>query len=175
MSDDAQAEIALTPTQELIMEVLASRYREGDQLWTFSSRLRRQLEAVASHGLIDVMHGIVEKTVRASLTDEGKAAWLSDAYSKPTTRTINVTTTVDTDEIKAVLWHVSNNPGCGLPRDPYVDNWLLLLSRAVARNDEETVSKIVAAMPTGLAWAYFRSREDDGVAALRELLASNPD
>jgi len=168
------ASVKLTATEELILEVLASRYREGDHLWTFRKSLSRQLGRLADMGLVDVMSGIVEGTVRASFTDAGIAASLDPAYSKPITRRIDVNVEVSTDEIKAVLWHVSNSPRVDCPRDPYVERWLHLLATATSLHDEEKTSHIVAAMPTGLAWAYFEARAEGGEERLRQLLAANP-
>lgn len=69
-----------TPTQSLIIEVLIARRRLGERLWTFDSNITKQLESLASAGWVDVMSGITENTVRASLTDRGLARWLSYPY-----------------------------------------------------------------------------------------------
>lgn len=62
-----------SPTQELVLEVLAARRRMGEAMWPFdvaSSTVKalRQLEAA---GLVRIMHGVIDRTVRASLTDDG--------------------------------------------------------------------------------------------------------
>lgn len=80
--EDSEAR-AVTPTQSLLMEQLASRTRLGESLWTFDQRFKKQLEELQSIGLVNVMHGITEKTVRASLTEVGKAEYLSDSYTSP--------------------------------------------------------------------------------------------
>ena len=73
----------LPPTQYLVLEVLAARYRCGEYLWTFPSRCRPAIRALARAGLVHEMHGIVPNTVRAWLSDEGKALVLVDGYTPP--------------------------------------------------------------------------------------------
>jgi hypothetical protein len=73
----------LTPTQELIGDVLAARYRTGETIWTFDKRLWKSAEFMMAMGLINVHHGIVEKTFRASLTEAGRARFISEKYVPP--------------------------------------------------------------------------------------------
>jgi hypothetical protein len=73
----------LTPTQELIGDVLAARFRTGETMWTFDSRLTKSALYMQELGLIGTTHGIVEKTFRAWLTDAGKARFVSESYSPP--------------------------------------------------------------------------------------------
>lgn len=67
------SEADLTPGEALVMEVLAARWRLGESLWTFDIRHGRWLDSLADKGLVQPMHGVVEKTLRAALTDAGKA------------------------------------------------------------------------------------------------------
>lgn len=76
----------LPPTQYLVMEVLAARARTGESLWTFPSNLAVPLRALEERGLISVMHGIVQNTVRARLTDAGRAECLKGDYVTPLAR-----------------------------------------------------------------------------------------
>lgn len=62
-------QLALTPTESLIIEVLVARFRLGDTLWTFDSRHKNALRKLEKNGLIYTLPGQVEKTARASLTD----------------------------------------------------------------------------------------------------------
>ena len=55
-------------------------------MWTFPSRFRPQMDALASAGLIGWKSGIVGKTVLAWLTEAGKAAVLLDGYEPPKPR-----------------------------------------------------------------------------------------
>lgn len=77
----------LTPTQDLVMEVLAARYRLGEHLWTFDARHSKTINQLAEMGFVQSMHGIVDHSVRAMLTDAGKAIYLLDTYTPPNQRT----------------------------------------------------------------------------------------
>jgi hypothetical protein len=79
----------LTPTEELMLEVLAGRWRLGEQMWTFSSRMKRCANSLADRGLVGWKGGIVEKTILVWLTDSGRAACLSPDYVPPIKRGIN--------------------------------------------------------------------------------------
>lgn len=83
MTTVEQEEIILTPSEDLALEVLAARYRLGENLWTFEARHKKTLDKLAARGYVSVIHGIVEKTVRASLTEQGKRASISDSYLSP--------------------------------------------------------------------------------------------
>ena len=73
----------LSPTQVLVLEVLASRHRLGETHWTFSTRHLTALRALERRGLVCIMHGNVPRTCRAYLTGEGRKAALSDTYEGP--------------------------------------------------------------------------------------------
>lgn len=73
----------MTPTEDLVMDVLGARARLGEELWTFESRHRRTLERLEEAGYVNVMHGIASGTVRASLTEKGKELVLSPLYTSP--------------------------------------------------------------------------------------------
>lgn len=73
----------VTPTQDLTMEVLTARHRLGESFWTFKSMHEKVLRELEREGLVWVMHGVVEGTLRAGLTDEGKKLYLSASYTPP--------------------------------------------------------------------------------------------
>lgn len=73
----------LTPTEELLLEVLAARYRCGETAWTFSRRMRPIAVRLESRGLVNWKSGIVENTILVWLTDEGQETVLSDTYVPP--------------------------------------------------------------------------------------------
>lgn len=75
----------ITPTQELVLEVLAARHRLGESLWTFTSNraVTVALEALEAAELVNTMGGVVERTVRASLTDTGRDLMLTPGYRLP--------------------------------------------------------------------------------------------
>src|SRR5580704_13798904 len=75
----------LTPTQELVLDVLAARARIGENAWTFTTRVRPALEALSSAGLIWWKSAVIEGHYLAGLTDEGRAYALSASYSVPAT------------------------------------------------------------------------------------------
>lgn len=56
----------------LIIDLLVARFRLGDRLWTFetSPSTTRALSALEKKGLVMLMHGVSERTARASLTEE---------------------------------------------------------------------------------------------------------
>ncbi|MGO4383366.1 hypothetical protein [Specibacter sp. RAF43] len=66
-----QMSITFTPTEELILDVLVARYRLGDTLWTFNSCNNPALVRLETMGLVDILSGVTENTVRASLSDHG--------------------------------------------------------------------------------------------------------
>lgn len=76
----------LTPTENLILEVLTARYRLGENLWTFDSNVKRAVETLASKGWVIPMGGQVENTVRAALTEEAVGKLLSYDYMPPIVR-----------------------------------------------------------------------------------------
>lgn len=73
----------MTPTQELIGEVLAARHRMGEPHWPLSTRFTHAAKEMEQAGLVHTMSGLVEKTFRASLTDAGRAEFLGDGYQPP--------------------------------------------------------------------------------------------
>lgn len=75
----------MTPTEELIMEVLAARYRLGEHFWTFSRKtaITKAAKSLEDKGLIFLMNGQVERTFRAGLTETGKAEVISKNYLSP--------------------------------------------------------------------------------------------
>lgn len=70
----------LPPTQYLILEVLAAHYRLGETTWSFPTSTERALLALQSAGLVDTFGSTRPKTVRARLTEAGKAAVLAEGH-----------------------------------------------------------------------------------------------
>lgn len=73
----------LPPTQYLLLEVLSARWRLGERIWTFPARFGRSLRALEKLGLVFVMHGVTERTLRAGLTEAGRRATLYALYKPP--------------------------------------------------------------------------------------------
>lgn len=89
-------EADLTPGEHLVMEVLAARWRLGEHIWTFDSSGKRWVNSLADKGLVTVMHGMVENTVRAGLTADGlRFYWQDDHPDCGETGKAGSTTLVD--------------------------------------------------------------------------------
>lgn len=73
----------LPPTQYLIVEVLAARWRTGEATWPFPTRLRPQLCELSNAGLITWEYAREPGMVRARFTDAGRAAALTATYEAP--------------------------------------------------------------------------------------------
>jgi hypothetical protein len=67
-------------TEYLLLDVLAARFRTGDQMWTFPRRARHYLRRLEERGLVELKAGVVENTVQAWLTESGREAVLLDGY-----------------------------------------------------------------------------------------------
>ncbi len=74
---------ALTPTQELAMEVLAARHRRGESAWTFEPRMRSTLRALEEGGLVHGVDGHTAGPVAARLSSAGRLTYLSASYTTP--------------------------------------------------------------------------------------------
>lgn len=77
---------SLPPTQYLILEVLAARYRTGESYWTFPDRLAPAARKLEEVGLVWLRSGPVPNCFEARLTDDGKTACLSGEYVAPADR-----------------------------------------------------------------------------------------
>lgn len=73
----------LPPTQYLILDVLAARFRLGEPLWTFPSSAGPALRKLEQTGLVTLMNSPVEHSVRARLTERGKQLVVTEAYRPP--------------------------------------------------------------------------------------------
>lgn len=78
-------DLSLTPTEELILDVLVSRFRLGDRIWPFDTRNKKALKSLESRGLIELISGNVNGTVRARITDEALYDHGSEWFQPSTT------------------------------------------------------------------------------------------
>jgi hypothetical protein len=78
----------LPPTQQLALETLAARHRLGESLWTFTAKTRPVLRELEDLGLAWTESPIVPRTVRAALTEQGRALMLSEDYIPPILRPV---------------------------------------------------------------------------------------
>lgn len=76
----------LTPTEKLILEVLAARARLGEHFWTFekNTTVTRALTELETKHYVSFQHGVAPDTYRVRLTFAGSALVLADAYQPPT-------------------------------------------------------------------------------------------
>ncbi|GEL46588.1 hypothetical protein CHO01_17040 [Cellulomonas hominis] len=77
---------ALTPTQELVMEVLAARHRLGEQRWTFEPEVRPALRALEDGGLVQILDGHSTGRVGARLSAAGLVHYVRAGYTTPADR-----------------------------------------------------------------------------------------
>lgn len=80
------SEIALSQTEDLFLEALIARHRCGEQVWTFERRHRKTAKALEEKGLVGWKSGIVENTILAWLSEEGRKVYMSGAYVPPILR-----------------------------------------------------------------------------------------
>ena len=74
---------ALPPTQYLVLDVLAARWRVGERLWTFPSVLSRAARALERLGLVAWKRGVDHGTIVAWLTEAGRDAVLDPDHVLP--------------------------------------------------------------------------------------------
>ena len=75
--------VKLTLTQSLAAEVLMSRHRLGEGLWTFERRARPALLALEDLGLVSVLDSEYAPYTRATLTAEGIKEFTGADYVSP--------------------------------------------------------------------------------------------
>jgi hypothetical protein len=76
--------VRITPTEELMLEVLAARVRTGETCWTFNSRHRQAAGSLSQKGYVGFKAGIVERTIIVWFTDKGfKKMSLQKDYEFP--------------------------------------------------------------------------------------------
>lgn len=68
----------MPPTEYLVMEVLAARWRLGQNVWTFPTSTLKAIRDLTDQGLVWWKHGTAEHTVLVRLTDAGVKAWKLD-------------------------------------------------------------------------------------------------
>lgn len=74
----------LTPTEDLIMEVLAARDRLGEPFWPFSTKHRAAIRSLSEKGFVNYQSGNVENTLRVGfLNKASREAVLSPSYVPP--------------------------------------------------------------------------------------------
>ena len=85
MFDDEDDDYEFPPTQYLMLETLAARWRLGEVFWTFPKRMRPIAQRLEALELVTINGGNVPYTIRVALTDLGRRVVLSDTYDVPAT------------------------------------------------------------------------------------------
>lgn len=84
MSEKEDIQATLTPTEDLILEVLIARHRLGEPFWPVSTRSQKAINSLAEKGLVTDYGSAVEGCVRVGLTIKAKAYWCNpDTYVPP--------------------------------------------------------------------------------------------
>lgn len=73
----------LTPTEELVLEVLQARCRGGEQIFTFAARHKPTLKKLRARGIIDFKGAVVENFLSAWFTTAGAEEFLTGTYTYP--------------------------------------------------------------------------------------------
>lgn len=84
MTEKEDVEKELTPTEDLILEVLIARHRLGEPFWPVALRNRKAIDSLQEKGLVNDLGSAVENTTRVGLTMKAKALWTGpNAYTPP--------------------------------------------------------------------------------------------
>jgi hypothetical protein len=73
----------LPPTQFLVLEVLAARYRLGENVWTFPTSCMKPILALEAQGLVWHKSGTIERTRLVGLTKRGRSEAMYSGYRPP--------------------------------------------------------------------------------------------
>ncbi len=68
----------LTPTEELMVEVLVARVRTGESLWTFHKKFANTAKTLATKGYVLWKSGVVDNTILVWFTGEAKKELVED-------------------------------------------------------------------------------------------------
>jgi len=74
----------LTPTEWLVLEVLAARYRLGHSSWHFPNTLKSTLTRLEERNLITFKSATIEQYQHVWLTEDGRSEALWEGYTQPT-------------------------------------------------------------------------------------------
>lgn len=75
MSEKSDIEASLTPTEELIIDVLVARHRLGEPFWPIAMRHRKSIAALENRGLVNNLGSADGTCLRVGLTLKAKALW----------------------------------------------------------------------------------------------------
>lgn len=92
----------MTPTEELILEVLAARYRTGESHWTFETHHAPALRRLEERGLVTVRPAPTPH-LQARLTEAGRRECLMEGWRPPHER-ITEGIAEDLTDAAALTW-----------------------------------------------------------------------
>jgi hypothetical protein len=75
VSEKDDIEASLSPTEELITEVLIARHRLGEPFWPIAKRNQKAIDSLGEKGLVNDYGHNSPGTVRVALTLKAKALW----------------------------------------------------------------------------------------------------
>jgi len=133
----------LPPTQLLILEVLAARYRLSETIWTFPRNHVAYLTKLAAARLADWRHGPDPNRVQAWLTDQGKQAmgldrdYYSDAEleARALDRAVSHLRALDMLDVRPAAW-------------VYLEERAAKLRAGAGWEDEQLQAALEDALPT---------------------------
>lgn len=133
----------MTPTEELILEVLAARYRTGESLWTFDTRHRSALKRLEERGLVTVRAGPTPH-LQVRLTEAGRQECLMEGWRPPHERIVEGIAE-DLTDAAGLAWWAQQARTHGL--DPAVTFAIAAAaSRSLAKHgrllDDDTAARI---------------------------------
>lgn len=81
MPQKVYSDYNFTPTEMLVLETLTARYRLGENVWTFTSKVNKTLGSLETKGVVNWKSAPVENHSLAWFTSEGKALMLRNSYA----------------------------------------------------------------------------------------------
>lgn len=84
MSNPSDGDRPLSPSEELILEVLAARWRLGEHDWPFANVHRPAFRRLETRGLVNLDSGPTGGTTSVSLTDAGRDKLFTGIRYRPT-------------------------------------------------------------------------------------------
>jgi hypothetical protein len=128
----------LPATQELILEVLAARYRTGELFWTFPTTVKWALLGLADAGLVEVMSSPEPRTLRAKLTRDGQDRTLSLTYQVPVPTLAAALDTLPAGDEQYLAWMRRHGLGHGAGVATVISAVRADLRRLLASDDRRT-------------------------------------
>lgn len=121
-------DVKLSPTEDLIMEVLYARHRLGERIWPFPNAVRKSAIALVDKGLVYVGAGQTPGYFACSLTVKGERG-IDLSYVPPIFKTRSKL------ENKPLSWQVYDSEGRLVARDIKAHSAIDALGQFAYTND----------------------------------------